>query len=229
MPPRQQRLGVPCLGIEVDSGLYRAGVVPGEPALALARELQQLPALQLWGVFTHAGHEYAAPTPAAVAVVGRSYGEQIVATAQLLRAAGVAVPNVSAGSTPTALHAAHLPGVTEIRPGNYVFYDAMQIGLGTATAADCALRVIVTVTSRPAPDRAVVDCGSKTLAMDRGAHGTGVLQGHGWFWAPARAAWSGCRRNTACCASSPTIRCASATDLKSDQIMPVWWRIRRTL
>lgn len=174
------------VAIEVDSGLNRAGVAPGEPALALAREVVRLPHLSLWGLFTHAGHAYAAAGPAEVAGIGRLEGELLTATAALLRAAGIAVANVSAGSTPTALHAARVHGVTEIRPGNYVFHDAMQVALGVATEADCALRVVATVISRPAPERAVLDCGSKTLAMDRGAHGTGALPGHGLVLGPHR-------------------------------------------
>lgn len=167
------------VALEIDSGLRRAGVLPGKPALALARELIQLPHLNFWGIFTHAGHAYGAASPDGVAAVACSEGEELVTTAKLLRAAGFRVPNVSAGSTPTARHVARVSGITEIRPGNYVFYDAIQVALGVATEQDCALRVIATVISRPAPDRAVIDCGSKTLALDRGAHGTGALTGYG--------------------------------------------------
>jgi D-serine deaminase-like pyridoxal phosphate-dependent protein len=59
-----------------------------------------------------------------------------------------------------------VPGVTECRPGNYVFHDASQVALGTCRMEDCALTVVATVVSVPAPDRAVVDAGSKTLSSD---------------------------------------------------------------
>ncbi len=167
------------VSLEINTGLHRAGVLPGMPALTLARELVQLPNLHFWGIFTHAGHAYAASDPEQRSVIGRDEGRQMVDLAQQLRSAGVLIENVSVGSTPTALDAGAVAGVTEVRPGNYVFYDAMQIALGVATEADCALRVITTVISRPTPTRAVVDCGSKTLALDRGAHGTGSLPGHG--------------------------------------------------
>jgi D-serine deaminase-like pyridoxal phosphate-dependent protein len=71
------------------------------------------------------------------------------------------------------------PGVTEIRPGNYVFYDAMQVGLGIVPLDRCALRVLATVVSHAARDRAVIDAGSKTLTTDRGVHGQATVGGYG--------------------------------------------------
>jgi len=72
-----------------------------------------------------------------------------------------------------------VPGVTEFRPGNYVFYDRMQAALGAAQLEDCALTVLARVISRPDPGRLVIDAGSKTFALDRGAHGTDALAGFG--------------------------------------------------
>jgi D-serine deaminase-like pyridoxal phosphate-dependent protein len=69
--------------------------------------------------------------------------------------------------------------VTEIRPGNYVFFDRMQVGLGVATPEDCSQTVLATVISRPVRDRTVVDAGSKTFALDKGAHGLEALEGFG--------------------------------------------------
>jgi D-serine deaminase-like pyridoxal phosphate-dependent protein len=169
---------VPVL-IEIDTGLHRAGVLPGEPALALAGQIASLDGLELRGVFTHAGHAYAASSPQEVRRIGQAEGELLVMTADLLRAHGIACPVVSVGSTPTAMISGAIPGVTEIRPGNYVFYDRMQVGLGSAQRSDCALTVLTTVISRPAADRAVIDAGSKTFALDRGAHGLEALLGYG--------------------------------------------------
>ena len=86
---------------------------------------------------------------------------------------------VSVGSTPTALHSGAVRGVTEIRPGNYVFYDRMQVGLGVTSLDHCALTVLTRVISRPTPSRVVLDAGSKTFALDRGAHGMDALAGYG--------------------------------------------------
>ncbi|HET8626442.1 MAG TPA: alanine racemase, partial [Thermomicrobiales bacterium] len=94
-------------------------------------------------------------------------------------AAGLPCARVSTGSTPGAGAAAGVAGVTEMRPGNYVFYDAMQVGLGVVPPERCALRVLVTVVSHAARDRAVVDGGSKTFTSDTGAHGMTGSGGHG--------------------------------------------------
>ncbi|HBS93459.1 MAG TPA: hypothetical protein DEA85_05520, partial [Firmicutes bacterium] len=69
--------------------------------------------------------------------------------------------------------------VTEIRPGNYVFNDATQVALGVVGRGRCSLRVIATVVSRPAADRAIIDAGAKVLALDQGAHGSGTVTGYG--------------------------------------------------
>ena len=169
---------VPVL-IEVDSGLHRAGVLPGPPALALAEHLSRLKHVDVRGIFTHAGHAYGAPSPEDVARIGRAEGESLVETAVLLRAHGLSCEVVSVGSTPTALHSGRVPGVTEMRPGNYVFFDRMQVGLGVTSFEHCSLSVLARVISRPAPDRAVLDAGSKTFALDRGAHGLDALAGYG--------------------------------------------------
>jgi D-serine deaminase-like pyridoxal phosphate-dependent protein len=71
------------------------------------------------------------------------------------------------------------PDVTEIRPGNCVFYDAMQVARGSAPLDRCTLRVLATVVSHAARDRAVIDAGSKTLTTDRGAHGQTTAGGYG--------------------------------------------------
>ncbi|HUL79108.1 MAG TPA: alanine racemase [Vicinamibacteria bacterium] len=161
--------------LKVDAGYGRVGVVP-ERALPVATEIASLAGLRLRGVFTHAGHGYLAETSAAVGEVAVAEGERLVATASDLRTAGLAVEEVSVGSTPTAARAMRVPGVTECRPGNYVFHDASQVELGTCGVEDCALTVLATVVSVPAPDRAVVDAGSKTLSSDplrprAGGHG----------------------------------------------------------
>ena len=162
--------------LKVDCGFHRVGVTPAE-ALAAARRLVEVPGLSLRGVFTHAGHGYHADTPAGVAEVARQEGEILVAVAVELRGAGLPIEEVSVGSTPTARRAMGVAGVTECRPGNYVYHDGSQVALGTCGIEDCALTVLATVVSVPAADRAVLDCGSKTLYTDSlrpraGGHGS---------------------------------------------------------
>lgn len=175
---RQAGVTIPVL-IEVDCGLRRAGVQPGAPTLDLAEKVASLAGLSLRGLFTHAGHAYSAESPAEVARIGQAEGGVLVDTAQLLRSHGLSCDVVSVGSTPTARFAGAVPGVTEFRPGNYVFYDRMQVALGSAKADDCSLTVLARVISRPDPQRIVVDAGSKTFALDRGAHGLDALAGFG--------------------------------------------------
>ena len=151
--------------LKIDTGLHRVGVLP-ERALETARRLSDLPGLRLRGIFTHAGHGYGEETPDGVARVARHEGRTMAAVAEELRGAGIGVEEVSVGSTPTAREAMAQPGVTECRPGNYVYHDGSQVALGTCTPADCAMTVLATVVSVPAADRAVVDAGSKTLSSD---------------------------------------------------------------
>jgi D-serine deaminase-like pyridoxal phosphate-dependent protein len=163
--------------LKVDCGYHRVGVPPAQAAAA-ARRIGEVPGLALRGIFTHAGHAYLATAPADIAAIARQEGEILAAAADLLRSEGLPVSEVSVGSTPTARNAMTIPGVTECRPGNYVYHDASQVTLGTCEIEDCAMTVIATVISAPAPDRAVLDCGSKTLSSD-------VLRprpsGHGWI------------------------------------------------
>jgi D-serine deaminase-like pyridoxal phosphate-dependent protein len=164
--------------LKVDCGYHRVGVAP-ERAVETARRLTDLPGIALRGIFTHAGHAYLAASPADIAAIAKQEGEILAATADLLRSEGLPVGEVSVGSTPTARVAMSVAGVTECRPGNYVYHDGSQVSLGTCEIEDCAMTVIATVVSVPAADRAVLDCGSKTLSSDPlrprpGGHG-GIL------------------------------------------------------
>jgi D-serine deaminase-like pyridoxal phosphate-dependent protein len=163
--------------LKVDCGYHRVGVAP-EKAAATARRLAELPGIALRGVFTHAGHAYLAPARAEVEAIARDEGTILAAAAEAVRAEGLAVAEVSVGSTPTARVAMSVPGVTECRPGNYAYHDASQVSLGTCAIADCAMTVLATVVSVPAADRAVLDCGSKTLSSDT-LRPAGF--GHGWI------------------------------------------------
>lgn len=179
--------------LKVDVGYHRVGVLP-EQALELAPALAAINGLRLVGLFTHAGHAYLADSQDGVAEIGRNETLSLLETAERLRAAGLEIDEVSVGSTPTARHALGVPGASECRPGNYVFHDASQVALGTCTLEDCALTVLATVVSVPAPERAFVDAGSKTLSSDplrprAGGHGqllglnsrlSGLSEEHGW-------------------------------------------------
>jgi D-serine deaminase-like pyridoxal phosphate-dependent protein len=165
--------------LKVDVGFHRVGVAP-EDAPLLALRLAETPGLRLRGLFTHAGQSYLQDSPEGVARVGEHEGRTLAATADAVRALGVTLEEVSVGSTPSAPQAMKQPGVTECRPGNYVYHDASQVALGTCLEEDCALTVLATVVSVPAPGRAVLDAGSKTLSSDPlrpRANGHGLVLG----------------------------------------------------
>lgn len=169
--------------LEVDVGMGRTGVPFGDAAVQMARAITDAEGLELLGLLTHAGHAYGAADEAERAAIGRAEGERLVQTAEVVRAAGMECPVVSVGSTPTARISARIPGVTEIRPGNYAFNDGIQVDLGVATESECALTVLATVVARPAADRVILDCGSKTLSSDAGARGAaeaGLGRVFGW-------------------------------------------------
>lgn len=154
--------------IELDTGLRRLGVAPGAAAVELAERVAALSGIELVGVFTHEGHVYAQ---------GRTEEERerltleactaAVETAEEIRSRGLPAPVVSVGSAGTFRFAVRCPGVTEVRPGTYVFNDLSQIAQGAARPLDVAAFVVTTVVARPTAERLVVDAGSKVLTSDR--------------------------------------------------------------
>jgi len=140
--------------IECDTGLGRTGVQsPGE-AGDLAEVVDGLPGLRLAGRMTH-------PTRP-------ESGPWLAAARRELAARGLAAERVSGGSTPSAYATHRVEGIGEVRAGTYVYGDRACIADGTVPLADCALRILATVASRPAPGRAILDAGSKTLTNDPG-------------------------------------------------------------
>src|SRR5690625_3839474 len=170
--------------VEVDTGLARLGPEAGEAAARLALEVARLDGLQVTGIMTHGGHVSAAGDRAGLEWLARAQAEALVETAELLRRRGLELEHVSTGSTPAAEFEADTPGVTEMRPGTYVFNDSNTVDRWAATPADCAAFAVTTVVSRPAPDRVVIDAGSKTLGADArvgGRPGAGIVLGRPGF------------------------------------------------
>jgi D-serine deaminase-like pyridoxal phosphate-dependent protein len=164
--------------IEVDTGLHRCGLKSIAAVRELSWEILKLKGLNLRGIMTHAGHAYAAADKDEVAMIGRAEGQLMVEIADTLRSEGLTLDVVSVGSTPTARHCGAVKGVTELRVGNYIFNDMLQVDLGIADISACALTVLATVISKQ-NNRVVIDAGSKALALDRGAHGSELVKGYG--------------------------------------------------
>jgi len=152
--------------LEIDLGIGRTGVRAGVDAFELGQRITDLPGLELIGVYGFRGFRAFDEGAEGREAWGRAEGEALVSAAADLRAIGLPVAEVSAGSTPTALPAGSVRGVTEIRPGQYLFGCANVVAQGAMRVEDVALFARATVISRPADDRAVVDAGSKTLSTD---------------------------------------------------------------
>lgn len=163
--------------IEVDTGHGRAGVRDPEQAAVLSSIAHRYHRLRLRGVYTHQGHAYRASAPTLTALC-EDVIRRLVACRDAIELHGDhPLEVVSVGSTPAAETMARMPTVTEMRPGNYVFYDATQVRLG-APPDRCALSVLASVVATPSPTEALLDAGSKSLSGDRDpVHGYGYVHG----------------------------------------------------
>lgn len=159
--------------LEIDVGLERCGVRPATAAVErIAGAIQASPKLVLRGILSHAGHSYAAKGKVEVAAIAEDERRQMLLVVDQLGACKIAVEEISVGSTPTVLAADSFAGLTEIRPGNYVFLDTTASRLGVAALDQIALGVVTTVVS--VNERySIIDAGSKVLSSDTGPHGTG--------------------------------------------------------
>lgn len=168
--------GIPAL-IEVDSDGHRAGVAP---ASALLLEIASVLGDDLRGVMTHAGESYHCITAESKRAMAAQERDAVVRAATRLRQAGHRCDVVSVGSTPTALFADNLTGVTEVRAGVYMFMDLVMAGLGVCDVEDIAISVLVTVIGHQAQKGWVItDGGWMALSRDRGTSAQAVDQGYG--------------------------------------------------
>jgi D-serine deaminase-like pyridoxal phosphate-dependent protein len=152
--------------VDVNVGQERCGVAPGRDALALARRAAAAAGLELRGVMGYEGHAQPIRDQAERRSTARNAMRRLVATADLLRTAGLACPIVSAGGTGTYDVSGRVDGVTEIQAGSYALMDTDYVQVGVPF--EHAFHVLGTVISRPAPDRCVADCGHKAATKDHG-------------------------------------------------------------
>ena len=162
--------------VEFDAGFHRCGLPPGPGCVALVKKIEQMPGLKFRGLMTYFGNVWGTREER------RQEAEQVrkrVAKA-LAAFAEVSMPVeiVSGGSTPSAEFAGLVPGLTEIRPGTYVYNDMNTYHQGACRMEDCAVRVLATVVSTAVDGKAIVDAGSKTLSSD--LLGSGPKTGYGY-------------------------------------------------
>lgn len=167
--------------VKIDCGYHRCGVEPHQPeAFEIPRRIRDASHLRFAGILTHAGHSYHARSRAEALGVARHERDLMTEFAARLLDAGIPVPVVSVGSTPTIALADHLDGVDEARPGNYIFFDAFQATLGSCSFNDCALSVLSSVIHRDrARQKIVIDAGAIALSKDRGAFELDPACGYG--------------------------------------------------
>ncbi|MBL8345953.1 MAG: alanine racemase [Rubrivivax sp.] len=165
--------------VEIDTDGHRAGISPEAPLLLEVGTVLHAAGL-LAGVLTHCGASYGCRSAATLEAMAEQERSRCVRAAERLRAAGLPCPIVSVGSTPTALFARALPGVTEVRAGVYVFYDLVMAGLGVCAPDDIALSVLTTVIGHQ-PDKGWVltDGGWMAMSRDRGTQAQPEDQGYG--------------------------------------------------
>jgi D-serine deaminase-like pyridoxal phosphate-dependent protein len=167
--------------LEIDCGGGRSGVDPAsDVAQILVRRLADSDGIDFRGLLTHAGHAYLSRSRSEAYEVACEERNLMTAFAAEIRDLGVELPEVSVGSTPTLRAIDDLTGVTEVRPGNYVYFDRIQLALGSCAIDDVAFSILGTVISVDIEQmRAVVDAGALALSMDPGPTGVDPECGFG--------------------------------------------------
>jgi D-serine deaminase-like pyridoxal phosphate-dependent protein len=156
--------------LKVDCGYHRAGV---DPKSLLAEELVQSLAessvLEFDGILSHSGHSYSARRREEILPFAHGERDTMLEFAERMRLKGITIPAISIGSTPAVSVIENLAGITEIRPGNYAFYDYTQVMIGSCGVQDCALTVLASVIShQPGAAHFVTDAGALALSKDPG-------------------------------------------------------------
>jgi len=166
--------------VEIDTGLGRSGLKDKVEILNLINEIEKYSGLRFAGLLTHAGQVYSAENFEEIKNIANFEVEFICDIARFLRKKEKKVNVLSIGSTPAANAYDNLDEINEIRPGNYVFNDMIQVSLGVAKIEQCSLSILASVISKPASDRVIIDAGSKSLHTDRGAHGNEKIKTYGF-------------------------------------------------
>ena len=170
------------VSIEIEVGENRSGIIEEADFHALLDSIAASPAVHLRGLFSHDGNSYTAPDIEACHAIATAAMERTVHFARIAEERGMKPEVVSFGSTPSLMHGLDIvPGITELRPGTYVFMDASQANV-IGTQERCAATVLATVMSRPTAERVILDVGAKGLTMQQrpqgicSAPGKGVLK-----------------------------------------------------
>lgn len=164
--------------IEIETGENRSGVITDEQLVQLTKHILDKKRVVLKGVFSHEGHSYKAKNIEDCRKICLESQARTLRAGLMAKALGATIDTVSIGSTPSLMHSDIIEGVTEIRPGTYIFMD---VGQGTAISdySRCAATVLATVISMPTDERIVLDTGAKALTMQTRGEGICATSGYG--------------------------------------------------
>ncbi len=168
--------------IEIDVGFNRCGLSDYSAVVKLAKYIEQTPELNLVGLLSHSGQIYSAKTKQEAINISRAEICFLSDLSRKLSKDGVEISEISIGATPSVIYYNDLDTITELRVGNYIFYDMIQVALGSAGIENCALSVLSQVISIPAKNRAVIDAGSKALGTEKGVHSYQLTKGFGFIY-----------------------------------------------
>jgi D-serine deaminase-like pyridoxal phosphate-dependent protein len=169
------------VSIEIDSDGHRSGVQPGVPLLMeIATLLHKSPGVSINGVLTHAGASYQAKSIEDIRRAAKNEQKAAVSCAELIKKHRLPCPVVSIGSTPTAVFADDLAGVTELRAGVYMFMDLVMAGLQVCDVSDIAISVLTSVIGHQKEKGWIItDGGWMALSRDRGTASQVTDYGYG--------------------------------------------------
>lgn len=161
------------LYVEVNSGLQRCGLEPGKESAELVEKIVKLPGVEVLGLMTHGGFSYDYTDEKSLRKAAHREADALLDTKKILDKEGIEIKEISVGSTPTSKFIGEMKGVTEVRPGAYVYGDDQQLSTGIITEDECAMYVLTTVVSAPRTGSVIVDAGSKTFCSDTCPHRKG--------------------------------------------------------
>jgi D-serine deaminase-like pyridoxal phosphate-dependent protein len=150
--------------VEFDAGFHRCGLPPGAACVELAKKIEAMPGLEFRGLMTYFGQVWGSREERRRDALKAA--EEVARALAAFEEARIPVEVLSGGSTPSAEFAGEIRGLTEIRPGTYVYNDLNTLHQGACALEDCAARVVATVVSTAVPGRAILDAGSKTFSSD---------------------------------------------------------------
>lgn len=167
--------------IEINTGMNRCGVTCETDIDLLLHAINDSSKVNFTGFMSHSGNIYAATDKESLSAIAIEEIQAVSTLAAIYTDKEYQLKTVSIGSTPSSLFVNKMRGITEFRPGNYVFYDYIQVCLGVVPIEACALRVLATVVSKPVSNRVIIDAGSKSLGLDRGAHSSNITPSYGYI------------------------------------------------